>query len=668
VKHARAARAAAACVVLVGASCRAPAPPAARHVVLVTLDTLRADRVGAYGGPADTTPNLDRIAREGAFARHAVAHVPLTRASHATLLSGLLPWQHGIRDNISPGELPAAPLLAEVLKGQGFRTAAFVSSIVLSPQAGLGRGFDVFSDQMPAAPGARFLNTLQRRGEETLAEALPWIEANRGQGRLFLWLHLYDPHDPYEPPEPFASRFAGRLYDGEVAYVDDLVGRLDGALARLGLRDDTLLVVASDHGEGLGEHGETLHGFFVYETTLAVPLIVRGPGITSGTRLDAAVGLVDLYRTVLDLTGVPLPAGARAGGRSLAPALRGGDEPIEQPLYAESLVPLLHFGWSDLRVLREGRWKYIQAPRPELFDLSSDPGETDNRAAAEPARASAFQAALGKVLDEERRAASAGPSGAVPVELLEKLGALGYVGGAAPAQTSTPGADPKDRVADFRLANALMREGLVALNERDFARAATQFGQLLRRGIVSFEAHLYLGRALLGLGRPAEAARHFEEAVRRAPTLPEGWRNLAAARLAMGSRAEARQAYEKALPLAPKDAKLRVQLGELLRDAGQPAAAIERLQEAVTLDPNDASAWNALGMTLGGNARLAEAEAAFRKAVERNAQNQRYAFNLGLALVRQGRAAEARPWFEKSLALDPTFTPAREQLAEMRRR
>jgi arylsulfatase A-like enzyme/Flp pilus assembly protein TadD len=662
----RAARVAAACVALVGASCRAPAPPAARHVVLVTLDTLRADRVGAYGGPADTTPNLDRMAREGAFARHASAHVPLTRASHATMLSGLLPWQHGIRDNISPGELPATPLLAEVLKAQGFRTAAFVSSIVLSPQAGLGRGFDVFSDQMPAAPGARFLNTLQRRGEQTLAEALPWIEASRGQGRLFLWLHLYDPHDPYEPPEPFASRFAGRLYDGEVAYVDDLVGRLDGALARLGLRDDTLLVVASDHGEGLGEHGETLHGFFVYETTLAVPLILRGPGIKAGTRLDATVGLVDLYRTVLDLAGVALPAGARAGGRSLAPALRGGDRPAEQPLYAESLVPLLHFGWSDLRVLREGRWKYIQAPRPELFDLTSDPGETDNRAAAEPARAAAFQAALGKVLDEERRAASAAPAGAVPVELLEKLGALGYVGGAAPAQTSTPGADPKDRVADFRLANALMREGLVALNERDFARAAAQFGQLLRRGIVSFEAHLYLGRALLGLGRPAEAARHFEEAVRRAPALPEGWRNLAAARLAMGRRAEARQAYEKALPLAPRDAKLRVQLGELLRDAGQSAAAIERLQEAVALDPGDASAWNALGMTLGGNARLAEAEAAFRRAVERNARDHRYAFNLGLALARQGRPAEARPWFEKSLALDPAFTPAREQLARLR--
>jgi arylsulfatase A-like enzyme/Tfp pilus assembly protein PilF len=655
-------------VILATAGCRAPAPPApARHVVLVTVDTLRADRVGVYGGPADTTPNLDRIAREGAFARHASAHVPLTRASHATLLSGQLPWQHGIRDNTSPGELPPAPLLAEVLKAQGFRTAAFVSSIVLSPQAGLGRGFDEFSDEMPAPAGARFIHTLQRRGEDTLARARPWIEANHGRGRLFVWVHFYEPHDPYEPPPPFAARFADRLYDGEVAYADELVGQLDATLARLGLRDDTLLVVTSDHGEGLGEHGETLHGFFVYETTLAVPLILRGPGIRAGTRLGGTVGLIDVYRTVLDLAGVALPAGVRAGGRSLAPALRGGAEPREEPVYAESLVPLLHFGWSDLRVLREGRWKYIQAPRPELFDLATDPGEKDNRASAERARASAFQAALGRLLDEERRAASAGPPGAVPVELLEKLGALGYVGGAAPAQTSTPGADPKDRIADFRLANALMREGLVALNEKDFARSAAQFSQLLRRGIVSFEAHLYLGRALLGLGRPGEAARHFEEAVRRAPALADGWRSLASARLALGRRTEAREAYERALPLAPKDARLRVQLGELLRDLGRPAEATTRLKEAVALDPADASAWNSLGMTLGGSGHLPEAEAAFREAVERNPRNHRYAFNLGLILLRQDRRADARPYFEQALKLEPGFKPARDELATLRR-
>jgi arylsulfatase A-like enzyme/Flp pilus assembly protein TadD len=636
-------------------------------VVLVTLDTLRADRLATFGGAPGVTPHLDRIAREGAFAA-ASAQVPLTRPSHVTMFTGLLPWQHGLRDNISPGGVPEVPLLAEVLKGRGFRTGAFVSSMVLAPQGGLGRGFDVFSDRVEPVEGARFINTLQRRGDQTLAEATQWLEVQHGQGRVFLWLHLYDPHDPYEPPEPWASRFAGKPYDGEVAFTDDLVGRLDATLARLGLREQTLLVLASDHGEGLGEHGETLHGFFVYETTLAVPLVVRGPGIPAGGRLAGTAALADLYPTVLDLAGVPMPPSARPAGRNLGPALRGGAAPPEQGVYAESLVPLLHFGWSDLRVLRDGRWKYIQAPRPELYDLQSDPHEATNLVAAQPARAAALQAALGRILDDERRAAAASPPpGAVPVELLEKLGALGYVGGAAPAQTSTPGADPKDRIAEFRLANELMREGLLRLQEGDHAGSAARFQELLRRGIESFEAHFYLGRALMGLGRPREAALRFEEAVRRAPTLADGWQALARARLALGEKDRARAAYEKALPLAPRDAALRRSLGELRRDQGAPAEAIALLRESVALDPGDASAWNALGMTLGGSGRLAEAEEAFREAVARNDRNHRYAYNLGLALVRQGKRAEARPFFEKALALEPRFAPAREGLAGLAR-
>jgi choline-sulfatase len=634
--------------------------------VLVTIDTLRADRLGAYGGAPEITPHLDRIAREGAFAAAATAHVPLTRPSHVTLFTGLLPWQHGIRDNISPAEVPPGPVLAEVFKQQGFLTAAFVSSIVLAPHGGLGRGFDVFGDRMAPASGAPFLNTLQRRGDETVAEATRWIEANHQRGRLFVWLHLYDPHDPYEPPEPFASRFAGRPYDGEVAYADSLVGRLEETLERLGLRPQTLLAVTSDHGEGLGEHEETLHGFFVYQTTLAVPLVLRGPGIAPAKRLTATAGLVDLYPTLPELAGLSLPEAAHPGGRSLAAALRGGSEPAERPLYAESLVPLLHFGWSDLRVLREGRWKYIQAPRPELYDLAADPGERTNLAAAQPARAAAFQSALGGVLDQERAAArtAAAP---VPVELLEKLGALGYVGGAAPAETSTPGADPKDKIADFRVANDLMRDGLERLQRRDYAGSAARFRELIRRGIESFEAHFYLGRALMGLGRPAEAGPHFEEAVRRAPKLAEGWERLARARQATGERDKARAAYEAALPLAPSSAELRLRLGELLRDLGDTGQAVARLREAVTLDPTSAEGWNTLGMTLGGTGQLDEAEAAFRKAIERDDRNHRYAYNLGLVLYRQGRGQDARPFFEKALALEPRFAPARERLKDVGR-
>jgi choline-sulfatase len=680
-------------------SCSPSRPPsAARHLVLVTIDTLRADRVGVYSG-GDLTPRLDRIAREGAFAANAMSHVPLTRPSHATLLSGLLPWELGIRDNLAPADLPSSPLLAEILKGAGFHTAAFVSSIVLDRRGGFGRGFDRYDDDFPKTQGADSLNTLQKPGADTLRAALAWLESQRGAERICLWLHLYEPHDPYEPPEPFASRYRDRPYDGEVAYTDALVGQLDDALERLGLKSQTLLAVASDHGEGLGDHQETLHGFFVYQTTLAVPLIVRGPGIVGGGRIDANVGLVDVLPTALDLLGVAVPRGFQASGNSLAAALRGGAAPTpDSPQYAESLVPLLHFGWSDLRVLRRGSWKYVLAPKPELFDLASDPHEQRNLAAEQPARAAALRGTLATLLDQERRMAKAATAPPLSADLRERLGALGYVSG-DPSATATPGADPKDKILEFRRANEGMRDGLVALNRGDYGAASRAFADLIGSGIESFEAHLYLGRSLAGMKRPDRAAPHFEQAARRAPLLEEAWKGWADARLAMGEPEaalaivrdgrkhnpnnprlavlegdlclrlrrpeEAMAAFEAALPLLPGDATIRQRIGELHRDLGQIDAALASLRDAVAVDPTNAPAWNALGMTLGGNGHLDEAIEAFRKAIARDGTDHRYFFNLGLALVRHGRGREARPYFEKTLQLAPGFGAARDELQKL---
>jgi arylsulfatase A-like enzyme/Tfp pilus assembly protein PilF len=671
----------------------------ARHLVLVTIDTLRADRLGCYGAKEVATPNLDRLAREGTMAQQATVHVPLTRPSHVSLLTGLLPSEHDIRDNVSPALDPRIPTLAETLRAQGFRTGAFVSSIVLSAQSGLGRGFEVYGDRFEAGgDDARFLNTLQKRGDRTLQEALSWLEAQRGE-RLFLWLHLYDPHDPYEPPEPYASRYAGRAYDGEVAWSDELVGRLDAALARLGLTQDTLLLVTSDHGEGLGDHGEAGHGFFVYQTTLAVPLLVRGPGVSAGGRLAVTARSVDVVPTLLELLGLPVAAGPGRSGRSLAQALRGRETPVEAASYAESLTPLLHFGWSDLRVLREGRWKYIQAPRPELYDLQTDPGELRDVSLAQPARAAALRTALGRMLEAER-AGSAHESGAagVPADLLEKLGALGYLGTGAPAHSSSPGADPKDKIGEFKVANRLVREGLVLLREGRPADSAARFRELLAQGIESFEVHYYLARALFTLGRHREAAGHFESSVRFQPAYGAAYRSLAECRAALGDvraaiaavrrgrdaaprdaslpqaeasywlrlkdRKQALAAYEAALPLAPKDALLRIRMGELFRDEGQLDRAASLMREGVALDGSQASYWNALGMVLGAASDLGEAERAFREAVQRDGANAQYAYNLGLALQRQGRRSEAEPYFRKALELEPRFGAARQRLRE----
>jgi tetratricopeptide (TPR) repeat protein len=430
--------------------------------------------------------------------------------------------------------------------------------------------------------------------------------------------------------------------------------------------------VASDHGEGLGEHQETLHGFFVYQTTLAVPIVLRGPGIARGGRIDRTVGLVDLVPTALDLLGVAVPQGFHPSGNSLAPTLRGGAPPPEAPQYAESLVPLLHFGWSDLRVLRRGSWKYVLAPTPELYDLSSDPHEQRNVAEEHPDRTAAFRRTLTAILDQERRSEGTRAAEALPVDLIERLGALGYVSGNDSTAGRSSGADPKDKILEFRRANEGMRSGIVALNRHDFEASARAFEALIGGGIESFEVHLYLARSYAGMKRADRAAAHFEQAARRAPLLEEAWTGWAEARLAThGPQAalaivrDGRKQNPKSAQLAALDGTLCVRLGEIERDRGHVDAALASFRHAVAADPTSAPAWNALGMTLGGNGHLAEAEQAFRSAIARDSSNHRYFFNLGLALVRQGRGADARPYFEKSLQLAPGFEPAREELQRL---
>ena len=695
----------AALLVVLGAACAreaAPtAPAAARHVVLVTIDTLRADRLGAYGSTTVATPHMDRVAREGAVALRAAAHVPLTRPSHVSLFTGLYPAAHGIRDNVSPPLRADVPLLADLLQQRGFATAAFVSSIVLSKQSGLARGFGHYSDRFEIGEDdARFLNTIQKRGDAVVEEAAAWLAAS-GAERRFAWVHLYDPHDPYEPPEPYASRYAGRPYDGEVAWSDELVGRLDAALAAAGLREDTLLVVTSDHGEGLDEHDEAVHGFFVYETTLHVPLLVRGPRIVPGTRVTTVTRLVDVMPTVLDLLdlGELMPAVA---GRVLTPALQGGSL-ADEPSFAESLTPLVHYGWSDLRALRDGRWKYILAPRPELYDLEQDPGEQRNLADQEPARARALRAGLEQHLREEQvqLRGQKPESASVPADLLEKLGALGYVSpGGGAASTLAAGADPKDKIEEYQILNTLMREGLIALREGRFADSLARFRGLFGRGVDSFEAHYYAARALVGLERWREAVVHYEGAVEKLPAYAAAYLGMADAHLADGQvdralaavrrgqkaspedprlieregdiarrlrdPALAVRAYERVAAMAPRDALIRVKLGELYRDLGRTEDAVRLLREAIQLDPAPASYWNSLGMILGGSGDLAGGEAAFREATTRERDNAQYAYNLGLALARQNKHDEAAAQFRRTLELDPRFTAARQRLSELR--
>jgi arylsulfatase A-like enzyme/Tfp pilus assembly protein PilF len=693
---------------LAAAACGAPGPrpKPARHVLLVTIDTLRADRLGSYGSQTVSTPHLDRLAQEGARAADASAHTPLTRPSHVSLLTGLSPTQHGIRDNVSPALTPDVLTLAEVLRTSGFQTAAFVSSIVLSPQSGLNRGFDTYRADFDGGArtarndDVRFLDTIQRPGDQTVADAIAWLREHRS-GRTATWVHLYEPHDPYEPPEPYATRYAGRPYDGEVAWSDELVGRLMATLDELEIRDETLMIVTSDHGEGLNEHAEPLHGYFVYETTLRVPLIFRGPGVTPGQTLRSTVRTVDVMPTIMELLHVTAPPGWRGAGRSVAGALRGEQPETEVASYAESLVPQIHFGWSDLRALRQGRWKYILAPRPELYDLEQDPNELWNLAQTQTAPARKLRAALEPYLVEERQKQSRQPAApAMSPELRERLTALGYVSSGIRPEAEAS-IDPKDKVEEYKLISRSMRDGIRRLQGGDFKASADAWRALLGRGIDTFEVNYYLGRALAGLRQHRASSQHFARAIELMPEYVPAYLALAASYLEvndsksalaalaaakehgpkdprlydlegdvyrrLGQRSSAMRAYENVILLAPADALARVRLGELHRDAGDLDRAAALLRDAVKLDPANATYWNSLGMVLGASGRLADAEEAFRTAVQHSPRDAFFAYNLGLILQRAGRSEEAARLFERAVHLDPRFGDARKRLSEVQR-
>jgi len=620
-----------------------PQPPAvASSVLIVTIDTLRADRVGIYGSTV-ATPNIDRLAREGAWAPQADVHVPMTRPSHVSLFTGRYPAEHGVRDNISQPLAADVPVLAQTFHEAGYATAAFVSSSVLDHQSGLARGFDVYSD--------RFENGADRRpGDKTVAEAIAWLKTHP---KFFAWVHLFDVHAPYQAPEPYASRYAGRPYDGTVAWSDELVGRLIASLRDGGVLDSTLVIVTSDHGEALGDHGEDTHGYFVYESTLRVPLVVRGPEIGPGVTVDVPVRTVDLYPTILELTSLGPPP--RTSGRSIVSALRDG-RMDDEPTYAESLVPLLHYGWSDLHTVRDGRWKYILAPTPELYDLQNDPGELKNIAATDTTHAAVLRSAIEARLKQEAAVPTSSAAAGIPPDVVERLGSLGYVGpGVSPVPTNSRGStgtksDPKDKLADYKALSAAMQDALIAIRTGRPADAVAPLKDVENR-VDSYEVHYYLGRAYAGMQRQRDAVAEFEKATKRLPGGADAWRGLGEARVALGDSRNAIPAFEKLVPLAPGDAIARMELGEAMRDVARYADAARVIREALAIDPRPAQYWNSLGTVLGASGQMADAERAFAEASARDPNNGMYAYNRALALQQLGRKDEAAAQLNRAAAL-----------------
>ena len=577
-------------LLVAGAACASPVPApraAPASVLLVTIDTLRADRLGAYGYRSAATPSLDALATAGVRFDRAYAAAPITLTSHATIMTGRYPPGHGARHNGMPVD-PAVPTLAEAFGRAGAATAAFVAAFPLDRRFGLNKGFQTYDDAMPRDPQGHLSN--ERPGREVVDRALAWLQNHRGT-RFFLWVHLFEPHAPYgNPADPAqARRSVAERYDDEVAEADRQTGRLLRAVQTIGTPVYTLAV--GDHGEAFGEHGEVSHSVFTYDTTLRVPLIVAGPGIAAKIVSDP-VSLTDVAPTIASLAalerfdsdGVLLPAIGR-------PAENGSDRQI----YSESFAPLLDFGWAPLRTIRRHGWKYIAAPKPELYDLEHDPGETRNLVANEAARA----ADLARAVDAIAAAAIAPAKTARDPEALARLQALGYASGRPSAGGARP--DPKDR---RELAARLAQVTSGELQGEALERALRD---IVRVDPGNPQANLRLGYVLMNSGRCAEALPRFSAAIDAHLPGADAHLGRAGCEIASKRTVAAARTLRDALAVEPGNAVVHANLGLLLSDTGHPDEAIPHLQRALALDANLHQARFGLAIALARTGRRADA-------------------------------------------------------------
>jgi arylsulfatase A-like enzyme/Tfp pilus assembly protein PilF len=620
---------------------RGPAPsgPAATgRVLLLTLDTLRADRLGVYGSRAGLTPALDALGARGTVFEEGLASAPLTLPSHSTILSGLEPPHHGVHDNGTYVFPPDLDTLATLLKAQGYATGAFVGAYVLDRRFGLARGFDVYDDRIARGgdDGPSALEA-ERPCEEVVNAAQKWMSGRTGAS--FAWVHLYDAHAPYAAPEAWRAKHGDAPYDAEVAHLDSCIATLLDAAGK-----HALVAVVADHGEALGEHGEPTHGFFVYQSTLRVPFLMAGPGIPAGEKRPGPARTADVLPTLLARLGVA-PKTKLDGADLLAGRPRG-------EAYAESLYPR-SFGWAPLRAFRAGRFKLIDAPKPELYDLAADPSESKDLAAASPQDAQRLRSALAAFRSDERRAGQA-PADA---ETVERLKALGYVAAAPLASESEAGLrDPKDALRSYRAFEEASWKA--ARGEHAAAVAALRPLVAAEPGNPTFRRTL--AASLRRLGREREAAETMasleqDDAV--------AWHERAVSQARAGRRADAIASERRAIELNPLLPEPFNHLGTLEAAEGRLDRALAAFEAAAALDPNNARAWNNRGNALRALGRRDEAGAAYRRASELQPRDPDPLNGLGVLLVQSGRPAEAAALFERALALAPSFSESRINLA-----
>jgi arylsulfatase A-like enzyme/Tfp pilus assembly protein PilF len=635
-------------VLLLLTACNRSAPQAPREkpsVFLITIDTLRADRVGR-----GLTPAIDALAARGVRYTNARSTAPLTLPSHTSIMTGTLPPENGVR--LNGASLATRPTLARAFHDAGYRTGAFVGAYVLDHRFGLGAGFDTYDDRVQRDPSGAVRFEAERRGNIVVDSALTWLQRDDARP-FFAWIHLYDPHAPYDPPQEFLAKAHGNAYDGEVAFADAQVARLLDWLIASGRTARTIVAVTGDHGEGLGDHGELTHGMLAYDSTMRVPLVIalppkggsheippedsRGFRLQAEGSVEAPVSLADLAGTLLHAAGIQVPQGMREG------PLTGGRE-----AYGETEYPRAA-GWHDLTTLAFDQWKLILSSEAELYDVKSDPGETRNVAAE---KGSLVEGARRRLA--ELRAAKAAATPAVPSDAADRLRALGYVSGAA-AAVDDRAPNPAKQIAAW---NTFERE-LSRLTQGDARGALPGLEKLARANPNAPVFQATYARALKDTGRTQQAVTLYRRLVARWPDDSAMYHDLAVAAAAEGMTAEASRAEQASLALQPSNAAASNGLGLLLIESGRPRDAVTAFERAVQDDPSNAVFWTNLGNARRDAGDPGRAEEAYRRALENDPRSADAANGMGVLLVQQHRAADAIRWLEQALAGSPRFIEAR---------
>lgn len=662
-----------------------------RHVLLISIDTCRADYLSCYGHPRQTTPAIDTIAAEGVRFANAISPAPMTLPAHASLLTGTIPLSHGVHDNLSYRLRPSSVTLAEVLNNHGFRTGAIVASFVLDSKFGLAQGFESYDDKVERTGASAVV--AERKADEVTRLAINWLGAHRTE-RSFLFVHYYDPHIPYGPAEPFRSAFADDLYAGEVAYTDHFIGLLMDRLREWGLYNRTLIIIVGDHGEMLGEHGEQTHSYFIYQAGIRVPFIVRLPGEHEPAIVGEAVGLIDVAPTVLGLLGIEPPA--RVQGKDLSGSLMGGPRLAgDRQLYCESFTPT-KYDANTLLGLVTDRWKYIQTTRPELYDLEADPGETRNLASQETDRAMFLQESLRQIMTQDYE--ESGPEGVIELgdEDRRRLESLGYVAGQvsdAPIDFDDTKEDPKDLIGFHEMrgkltsllldekraeAQALCEEMLrqrpdflrgyvvlakIAMEQEDFATAVFALRRALELEPDAVDLHYQLGNALASEGDLDAAIRHFEHTLELDARHAKAHTALGRALYLKGRLDEAIDHFRQAVDCRPDLPEAHNDLGNALAANGKLDQAMECFRQALNTDPDYAEAHYNLGVALASRGRLKEAITEYREALKVKPDYVQAHGNLGAALQSRGEIDEAIAHYHAALLLKPDSADLRCALA-----